>query len=130
MIIEDDTVKLPLIGPGPVYEGVYIWLPQLAIEGAKRDEADIAGKTFRNCFLEGPAVLLPVVGCSFDGCNMGDVMGDVRNLLLQPVGPQKVTGTVAFRDCKFINCRFLRVGFTGSPAFLAELEQVLGGATQ
>ena len=60
----------------------------------------------------------------------GDVMGDVRNLLLQPVGPQKVTGTVAFRDCKFINCRFLRVGFTGSPAFLAELEQVLGGATQ
>ena len=130
MIIEDDTVKLPLIGAGPVYEGVHIWLPQLAIEAAKRDEADVAGKTFRNCFLEGPAVLLPVVGCSFDGCNSKFRTSPITSPRLQPVGPQKVTGAVAFRDCKFINCRFLRIGFTGSPAFLAELEQVLGGATQ
>ena len=95
---------------------------------AQRGEAMIAGKTFRDCFLEGPAVLLAVGGCSFDGCNMGDAMGDTRNLLLAPVGPQKVTGTVTFSDCSFVDCRFLRVGFTGAPEFLANIQQVLGGA--
>jgi hypothetical protein len=58
---------------------------------------------------------------------MGDAMGDPRNLLLQPVGPEKVTGTVAFQDCSFVNCRFLRVGFTGAPEFLTNIQQVLGG---
>lgn len=130
MQIENDVIKLPMIGAGPSYEGAHIWLPQLVLEAARRGEEAIIGKTFQNCFLEGPAVLLPVAGCSFDGCNMGDVMGDVRNILLQPVGPQKVTGTVAFRDCKFINCRFLRVGFTGSPDFLKQVEQRLGGSAQ
>ena len=72
-------------------------------------------------------MLLAVGGCSFDGCNMGDAMGDPRNLLLQPVGPEKVTGTVAFQDCSFVNCRFLRVGFTGAPEFLTNIQQVLGG---
>jgi uncharacterized protein YjbI with pentapeptide repeats len=117
-----------LIGVGPAYEGVHIWLPQLVLEAAQRGEAVIENKTFTNCFMEGPAVLLAVGGCSFDGCNMGDAMGDARNLLLQPVGPQKVTGTVTFQNCRFVNCRFLRVGFTGAPEFLANIQQVLGGA--
>ncbi|KDP93822.1 hypothetical protein ER13_15990 [Brevundimonas sp. EAKA] len=128
MKIEDDMLKLPLIGVGPAYEGVQIWLPQLILEAAQRGEAVITGKTFRNCFLEGPAVLLAVGGCRFDNCNMGDAMGDTRNLLLAPVGPQKVTGTVTFSDCSFVDCRFLRVGFTGAPEFLANIQQVLGGA--
>ena len=130
MKVEDDTLKLPLIGAGPTYAGAHIWLPQLSLEAAQRGEAVIEGKTFRDCFLEGPAVLLATGACHFDGCNMGDPMGDTRNLLLQPVGPQKVTGTVTFRDCRFINCRFLRVGFTGPAAFLSNIQQVLGGPTQ
>lgn len=127
MKIEDNMLKLPLIGEGPVYEGVHIWMPQLVLEAAQRGEAVIAQKTFRDCFLEGPAVLLASGSCRFDGCNLGDSMGDPRNLLLQPVGPRKVTGTVAFQDCQFINCRFLRVGFTGASDFLANIQQVLGG---
>ncbi|MFN3536100.1 MAG: hypothetical protein ACK4Y4_01480 [Brevundimonas sp.] len=130
MKIEDNVLNLPLVGPGPVHEGVHIWLPQLVIESAQRGEADIAGRTFRDCFMEGPAVLLALGGCTFDGCNMGDAMGDPRNLLLAPRGAQKVTGAVPFRECAFINCRFLRVGFTGAPEFLDNIQQVLEGASR
>lgn len=124
-------ITIPAVGAGPEYTNLNIWLPALALEAARRGESVITGKTFRNCMIEGPAVLLPVGACGFDACNMGDAQGDVRNLLLQPMGPQKVTGTVAFQDCQFINCQFLRVGFTGTPDFLAQVQQVLtGGAPQ
>ncbi|MGI4818197.1 hypothetical protein [Brevundimonas sp.] len=128
---DTQDITIPAIGAGPEYEGLNIWLPALAIEAARRGEAIIEGKTYRNCVIEGPAVLLPIGACNFDGCNMGDAQGDIRNLLLQPMGPQRVTGTIAFKDCQFINCQFMRVGFTGTPEFLAQVQQVLtGGAVQ
>lgn len=124
------TISFPMIGTGPRYEGQHIWLPQLVVEAARRGEPAIKGKTFVDCFLEGPAVLLPIAGCQFDGCNMGDIMGDARNLLLAPVSPQKVTGTVPFEQCSFINCRFEKVGFTGTPSFLDQIAAMLGGEPQ
>lgn len=127
MTFTDDTLSLPLIGPGPEYVSRHIWLPQLVIEAAQRGETVIEGKTFTDCRFEGPAVLLPVYGCRFDGCNMGDTMGDARNLMLNPMGPQKVTGVIAFKDCAFVNSYFLRVGFTGQTAFLNELVTMLDG---
>jgi len=127
---DNTDITITSIGAGPEYEGLNIWLPALAIEAARRGENAITGKTFRNCMFEGPAVLLPLGACNFDGCNMGDAQGDIRNLLLQPMGPQKVTGTVAFQDCQFINCQFLRVGFTGTPDFLGQIQQVLTGGVQ
>ena len=127
---DTDVLTFPALGSGPAYTSAHIWLPQLAVEAARRGEPIIEGKTFTDCFMEGPAVLLPITGCRFDGCNLGETMGDPRNLLLQPLGAQKVTGAVPFRDCAFINCRFLRVGFTGAPAFLEDLERTLGGALQ
>lgn len=127
---DNTDIVIPAIGAGPNYEGLNIFLPALAIEAARRGEAVIEGKTFTNCMIEGPAVLLPLGACNFDGCNMGDAQGDIRNLLLQPLGPQKVTGTVAFKDCQFINCQFIRVGFTGTPDFLAQVQTVLTGGVQ
>lgn len=124
---DTQDITIPAIGEGPVYEGLNIWLPALAIEAARRNQPVIEGKTYRNCVIEGPAVLLPLGACNFDGCNMGDSAGDIRNLLLQPMGPQRVTGTVAFKDCQFINCQFRRIGFTGPAEFLAQIQQVLGG---
>ena len=127
---DNTDITIPAIGAGPEYEGINIWLPALAVEAARRGENAVIGKTFRNCMIEGPAVLLPLGACNFDGCNMGDAQGDIRNLLLQPMGPQKVTGTVAFQDCQFINCQFIRVGFTGTPDFLGQIQQVLTGGVQ
>lgn len=127
---DNTDITIPAIGDAPEYKGLNIWLPALAIEAARRGQAAIEGKVFRDCVIEGPAVLLPIGACNFDGCNMGDAQGDVRNLLMQPLGPQKVTGTVPFKDCQFINCRFIRVGFTGTPDFLQQVQQILTGGAQ
>ena len=127
MTLTDDTLTLPVIGAGPTYTNQRIWLPQLILEASYRREAIIEDRTFIDCTFEGPAVLLPVQGCSFNGCSMGETMGDARNLMLNPMGPSKVTGAVPFKNCTFTNCQFLRVGFTGSSAFVNDLVSMLQG---
>ncbi len=71
------------------------------------------------------AVLLAVEGCHFDDCNLGDADGDPRTLMLAPQAPRQVVGPIPFRNCRFIGCQFLGVGFTGSPEFLASMTQAL-----
>ena len=123
-------ITLEAIGPGPEYRSGSIWLPQLFLETRRAGGANIEGRTFIECLIEGPAVLLPLSGCNFDECNMGDAHGDPRNLMLSPVGPQRVTGTIVIKDCKFIRCRFLGVGFTGPQGFLTDMIAGLGGAPE
>jgi hypothetical protein len=118
---------LTALGAGPVYEGVHIWLPQLFAEHAREGQTVIEGKTFVNCRFEGPAVLLPLSGCSFDACNMGEAGGDTRNLLLSPVGSQKVVGVIPLRNCVFRQSAFYMVGFTGSASFLKQFHEMVGG---
>lgn len=117
----------PPIGPGPDYSRLGIFLPHLAAEAIRSGEAVIRNRVFEDCYLEGPAVLLPVGGCDFDACDMGVTGGDPANLLLHPVGKQKVIGAIAFEACVFRRCRFFAVGFTGSPAFLGQFMRVIGG---
>jgi hypothetical protein len=124
------TLDLPLIGSGPVYEHTNIWLPQLIAEAVRRGEQFIEGKTFVHCHIEGPAVLCPLDGVHFEACDFGPSDGDIRNLMLAPLGPKKITGAVAFRNCTFRNCAFFAVGFTGSPDFLQSMHDgVRGPAT-
>lgn len=123
----NNTLSFASIGPGPEYKSIHIWMPQLAAESALRREALIEGRTFTDCVFEGPAVLLPVGGCQFQDCNMGDSMGDARNLMLLPMGPERVAGAIAFKDCVFVNCAFMRIGFTGAPEFLEQLVTMLDG---
>ncbi|MET4684033.1 hypothetical protein [Brevundimonas faecalis] len=120
-----EPITLELLGPGPDYVNKSVWLPQLFMETARAGSMIVENRRFENCLIEGPAVLLPVEGCNFDGCNMGDAHGDPRNLMLAPQGAQRVTGPIPFKNCQFINCRFLGVGFTGSPAFLDNMAQAL-----
>jgi len=123
-------ITLELLGPGPEYKKVSVWLPQLFMETSRAGSLVIENRTFTDCLIEGPAVLLPLEGCHFDGCNMGDAHGDPRNLLLLPMGAQRVTGAIPLKNCKFINCRFLGVGFTGAKAYLDDMVAALGGAAQ
>jgi hypothetical protein len=80
----------------------------------------VTGKTFRNCTIEGPGVLMPTDGSVIENCRLGDALGDMRNLLLQPLG-QRVIGALVYAGCTFENCEFFNVGFTGSPDFLNAL---------
>ncbi|VTO20414.1 Uncharacterised protein [Brevundimonas vancanneytii] len=92
-----EPIVLELLGPGPNYANKTVWLPQLFMETARAGSMVIEGRRFENCLIEGPAVLLPLEGCNFDGCNMGDAHGDPRNLMLSPQGPQRVTGPIPFK---------------------------------
>ena len=121
------SISLRPLGDGPTYEREQIWLPQLIAQTIRAGQGLIEGKTFIDCRLEGPAVIMPVGACEFDACDMGYSGGDVRNLMLAPVGAEKVIGAIAFRDCTFRRCKFFAVGFTGSPTFLKNFHAVVGG---
>ena len=121
-----DLLTLPNYGPGPVYTGQDIWLPLMVVPDQAIEQTGpiIQGRSFIDCRLRGPAVILPLSGCSFDACNMGGSDNDIRNLMLSPLGSTKVTGVIAFRDCKFLRCDFISIGFTGGPEFLDELSKI------
>lgn len=127
-----ERVENPMapIGMGPEYKGVGIWLPQLYLETARAGGHVIANRTFTDCLLEGPAVVVPVGGCHFDDCFFGQHGGDPRTLMMVPMGQFQVVGPIPFADCKFVRCKFLGVGFTGDPAFLEQISQVMGGLPQ
>ncbi|WP_426022193.1 hypothetical protein [Brevundimonas sp. PWP3-1b1] len=120
-----DTIAFKRIGEGPIYDKANIWLPQLIAETMAAGQSLIENRTFTDCRIEGPAVLLAAGGCEFDACDMGYSGGDIRNLLLAPVGPEKVIGAIGFRNCAFRRCKFFAVGFTGAPEFLKNFEAVL-----
>ena len=96
-----------------------IWLPLLAVHHQNAGQPIIKGKTFKDCLFEGPALMVPVKDCSFDGCNMGAVK-DANSLFYMPKGPMLV-GAVPFEDCRFINCRFSQVAFTGHVDFIESM---------
>lgn len=121
-----DTLTFQAMGPGPVYRGIELWLPLLLHETVLAGGSVIEGKTFIDCRIHGPAVLIPVSGCAFDGCNLGDSHGDMRNLLLKPMGPSKIVGGIAMKDCRFERCDFLAIGYSGTPEFLAQMEAIPG----
>lgn len=104
------------------FEKEAVWLPLLAVHHWNAGEMAIKGKTFTDCVIEGPAVMAVMTGTTFDGCAMGTT-GDMNNLLYKPQG-QKLAGVVGVADCKFVRCRFVQVGFTGSDALLEDLRGV------
>lgn len=97
------------------FAGQSIWLPRLAVEHLNAGQDSIRGKTFTDCLIEGPAVLMPDTTVVFDSCHMGTA-SKPENLLLAPVG-DLVTGVIGISDCRFVRCRFLFVGFVGREAF-------------
>ena len=85
----------------------------------------IQGKTFTNCVIEGPAVLLALSGVNFDSCNLGMASEDPRSLLLMPMAKNKVVGAIGMKNCSFKNCQFFAIGYTGPDAFIDRMLQVL-----
>jgi hypothetical protein len=81
----------------------------------------ITGRTFKNCRIQGPGVMLVLPGTKFESTDFGETSGDVRNLILRPAGPQKVVGTLPVQNCVFIGCVFHGVGFTGPENFLQQI---------
>lgn len=102
-------------------DGVALNLFELYRARLQAGQGTISGVTFRNCRIEGPAVMLVVGECDFDGVNFGDSRGDIRNLVLHPASPTGVIGAIPVKDCKFLGAQFYGVGFTGGSQFLDQL---------
>ncbi|HEV2082213.1 MAG TPA: hypothetical protein VGR32_07130 [Brevundimonas sp.] len=106
----------------PGFEKEAVWLPLLAVHHWNAGETAIRGKTFTDCVIEGPAVMAVMSGTTFESCAMGTTR-DMNNLLYRPQG-EKLAGVVGMADCRFVRCRFVQVGFTGSDALLDDLRSV------
>lgn len=102
------------------FENVDIILYELYAAASAQGAGLIQGRTFTGCRFQGPAIVLASSGVTFTDTNFGDSRGDIKNLLLQPVG-DKAIGTIPMRDCDFIGCEFYGVGFTGTDEFIAEV---------
>lgn len=106
------------------FEKEAVWLPLLTVHHWNAGEMAIRGKTFTDCVIEGPAVMAVMGDTTFQDCALG-VATDMRTLLYRPLG-EKMAGVVGMQDCKFVRCRFVQVGFTGSEALLDELQTKIG----
>lgn len=103
-----------------VFENLDLSLQEVFAHAVARGEPVIQGRTFKGCRIQGPAILLVSNRVTFEDTNFGDSRGDIRNLLLKPVG-DKVIGALPVRDCAFIGCEFYGVGFTGTDEFIAQV---------
>ena len=100
-----------------------VWLPLLSVHHLNAGQTTIDGKTFTECVIEGPAVVVLLAGATLEGCNLG-VATNPRSLLYKPMG-EKLAGVIGLTNCRFINCRFVQVGFTGSDEMLEQFETML-----
>lgn len=80
----------------------------------------IEGRTFTDCTIEGPALMLVLDGVHFESTNFGPTGGDLRNMLFQPMGNMGI-GAIPVRNCTFKNCQFQTLGITGNEDFLKML---------
>ena len=87
--------------------------------------ASLKGRTFRNCVLQGPAVLMVLQGTRFERVSFG-APGHISEILFSPVSGTKAIGAIPLEDCVFEDCRFLACGFTGSQTFLDLMVRELG----
>ncbi|HEV7227694.1 hypothetical protein [Brevundimonas sp.] len=109
------------------FEKEAVWLPLLTVHHWNAGQMSVKGKTFTDCLIEGPAVIAVMGTTQFEDCAMGAAT-DTRTLLYRPLG-DKLAGVVGIEDCKFVRCRFVQVGFTGSEALLEELQARVKQAT-
>lgn len=111
------------------FSGVAVSLYDLYRERLRAGQSILTGITFEDCRIEGPAVMLVVGGCSFDGVDFGFAGGDIRTLVLKPASPNGVVGAIPVRDCVFRRGQLFGIGYTGGDAFLNQL-LALGGPVQ
>jgi len=80
----------------------------------------IEDRTFTDCTIEGPALMLVLDGVHFDSTHFGQTGGDMRNMLFQPLGNVGI-GAIPVRNCTFTRCRFQAIGITGNETLLKML---------
>ena len=116
------TLATPADYKGKVFKDKNLLLFELfRVNLENTGDIRIQNVRFENCQIEGPAVLLPLGGCTFDDTNFGMAHGDMRTLVLHPGSVDRVTGAIPMVGCTFNAVDFFAIGFTGDKAFLDSL---------
>lgn len=95
----------------PKYEG-----GPVRIAGLAENTEILDGFEFENCEIIGPAVIAVLdhndfINSSFDG--------DFEALLWEiPHTRQRVVGAIGVKNCRFVGCKFRRIGFAGPAEFI------------
>jgi hypothetical protein len=113
--------RVPNDADATVLENVDISMFDLYRTVMAKGQSIITGRTFRGCRIEGPVVMLVLSGTKFEATDFGATGGDIRNIVLRPASPEKVTGVIPVQDCVFVACQFHGVGFTGPEPFLQQV---------
>ena len=111
------------------FENVAVSLVDLHRTRLRKGEMTLQGVAFKGCRIEGPAVMLVIGGCTFDGVNFGANRG-METLVLRPASKVGVVGAIPVLDCSFKDCEMFGIGFTGGEAFLDQLLGVQGKPNQ
>lgn len=104
----------------PIFDGEAVSLIDLYRHELGKGQSVIRDRVFRNCGIEGPGIALILGNVHFERTDFGYTGGDIRNLVLRPVG-EKALGTIPIGASRFENCKFFAVGFTGTEDFLNQL---------
>lgn len=107
-----------------------IWLPAMSLHLLRNGVHVIEGRTFTECQIDGPAVIMPVGGVKFNGCAMG-LTSDPMTLVLKTMSTH-AAGVIAVKDCTFERCRFNGIGFAGDADFAETFKTIMSqsGAVQ
>lgn len=112
-LAHDDVSSTAVTDDSPIrpdYESQTLRLADLVVTGDR-----IVGKTFSNCLLVGPIMLVPLEGVTISGCHFP---GTPEEIVIVIDGPRRLFGAVGVEHCAFYGCRFSDVGFIGGPEFL------------
>lgn len=83
----------------------------------------IAGKIFRNTVIQGPAVVAILEGNEFLSCAFENSI-NVEAMLWTPMNPSAAIGAIGLSRCRFEDCEFRRIGLTGAPEVLKQLQEM------
>lgn len=103
-----------------VFENEDIKLADLLLPG----EFILDGRTFVNCVLRGPAMLVLINKVHFSRVILES--GSPESHFVETSLPV-VSGTLGLHDCRFDNCRLKGVGFIGSPESIVRAKRAFIG---
>ena len=78
--------------------------------------------TFEDCHIDGPAIVVPTGGTSFQGCHIA-YSATLESILWPFPSSQVVVGAIGLVDCEFKRCWIDGIGFAGPPDALDNLRK-------
>jgi hypothetical protein len=89
------------------------------------DSDILDGRTFEECIIYGPAVVVPLDDVEISGSSFE---GDANSMFWEiPESRQQVVGAIGLRECAFRRCSFRKIGLAGSAAAIAHFRAGISG---